>query len=323
MKLKSLFLGAALVFTTATSQNVMAIDNDLPQYTKTSGISGNLSSVGSDTLANMMTFWAEEFKRNYPSVNIQIQAAGSSTAPPSLTEATANIGPMSRKMKSKEIQSFENKFGYKPTAVRVAIDALAVFVHKDNPIAGLSIQQVDAIFSSNRKCKGEADINRWGNLGLTGDWTGKDIQLYGRNSVSGTYGYFKSKALCKGDFKNTVNEQPGSASVVQSISTSLNGIGYSGIGYKTSGVRALPLSKKGADYVDANMNNAISGDYPLSRYLYVYVNKHPNKPLAPKEAEFLKMVLSKSGQKIVEKDGYIPLPPSVVAKELKKLDLSL
>ncbi len=321
MKRKNLLTSALLVASTAFATNTLALEKDMPTYTKTSGVSGNLSSVGSDTLANMMTFWAEEFKRNYPSVNIQIQAAGSSTAPPALTEATSNMGPMSRKMKSKEIQAFEKKFGYKPTPVRVAIDALAVFVHKDNPIEGLSIQQVDAIFSSNRKCKAAEDVDRWGDLGLDGDWTKKDIQLYGRNSVSGTYGYFKSKALCKGDFKNSVNEQPGSASVVQSVSASLNGIGYSGIGYKTSGVRALPLSKKGTKYVDASMENAVSGDYPLSRYLYVYVNKHPNKPLAPKEAEFLKMVLSQSGQKIVEKDGYIPLPTKVVNKELNKLGL--
>jgi len=297
----------------------LAMDKNLPEYKKVSGISGNLSSVGSDTLANMMTFWAEEFKRTYPNVNIQIQAAGSSTAPPALTEATSNLGPMSRKMKSREIEAFEKRYGYKPTAVRVAIDALAVFVHKDNPIKGLRIDQVDAIFSNNRKCGADKDADRWGDLGLSGDWSGKDIQLYGRNSVSGTYGYFKKKALCKGDFKNSVNEQPGSASVVQSVSASLNGIGYSGIGYKTSGVRALALSKKGDNYVEANMANAISKKYPLSRFLYVYVNKHPNKPLAPMDVEFLKMVLSKSGQKIVEKDGYIPLPNSVVQKELKKL----
>ncbi|MFB1016336.1 MAG: phosphate ABC transporter substrate-binding protein PstS family protein [Alteromonadaceae bacterium] len=304
------------------SFSALALDKDLPEYKKVSGVSGNLSSVGSDTLANMMTFWAEEFKRTYPNVNIQIQAAGSSTAPPALTEATANVGPMSRKMKSREIEAFEKRYGYKPTGVRVAIDALAVFVHKDNPIKGLRIEQLDAVFSNNRRCGAKKNIDRWGDLGLTGAWTGKDVQLYGRNSVSGTYGYFKKKALCKGDFKNTVNEQPGSASVVQSVSSSLNGIGYSGIGYKTSGVRALALSKKDDNYVEANMDNAISGRYPLSRYLYVYVNKHPNKPLAPMDAELLKMILSKSGQKIVEKDGYIPLPAKVVMKEYKKLGLT-
>jgi len=303
------------------SFSAFALDEKLPEYKKVSGISGNVSSVGSDTLANMMTFWAEDFKRTYPNVNIQIQAAGSSTAPPALTEATSNLGPMSRKMKMREIEAFQKRYGYKPTRVRVAIDALAVFVHKDNPLEGLTIAQVDAVFSNNRKCGAEKDVDRWGDLGLSGAWTGKDVQLYGRNSVSGTYGYFKKKALCKGDFKNSVNEQPGSASVVQSVSASLNGIGYSGIGYRTSGVRALPLAKKGSTFIEANMENAISGRYPLSRYLYVYVNKHPNKALPPMEAEFLKMILSKSGQAIVEKDGYIPLPSKVVAKEFKKLGL--
>lgn len=296
------------------------VDAGISDYSRVSGVSGNVSSVGSDTLANLMTLWAEAFKREYPNVNIQIQAAGSSTAPPALTEGTSNLGPMSRKMKDKEVEAFERRYGYKPTPIRVAIDALAVFAHKDNPIKGLTIPQVDAIFSSTRKCGNAQDITRWGQLGLEGSWKNRTIQLYGRNSVSGTYGYFKKKALCKGDYRNNVNEQPGSASVVQSVSSSLNGIGYSGIGYTTSGVRAVPLAKKeGQPFVEATAENAISGKYPLSRFLYVYVNKHPNKPLPPLEREFLKMVLSKSGQMVVVKDGYIPMPKSVVEKELAKL----
>lgn len=298
------------------------VDPALPEYTKASGVSGNLSSVGSDTLANLMTLWAEDFKREYPNVNIQIQAAGSSTAPPALTEGTSNLGPMSRKMKDNELAAFEAKFGYKPTAIPVAIDALAVYVHKDNPIKGLSIEQVDAIFSSTRKCGSSDDIGTWGKAGLTGSWTNRDIQLFGRNSVSGTYGYFKKKALCKGDYKSTVNEQPGSASVVQSVATSINGIGYSGIGYKTSSVRAVPLSKKaGGNPIAATPDNAVTGEYPLSRYLYVYVNKAPNKPLSPLEREFVKLVLSKTGQEVVVKDGYIPLPAKVVEQQIKKLHL--
>ena len=296
------------------------LDN-LPEYNKVSGVSGNLSSVGSDTLANLMTLWAEEFKRLYPNVNVQIQAAGSSTAPPALTEGTANMGPMSREMKDKEIEAFEKKFGYKPTAVPVAIDALAVFVHKDNPIQGLSIPEVDAIFSSTRTCGGEADIDTWGQLGLEGAWDNRPVQLYGRNSVSGTYGYFKETALCKGDFKNSVNEQPGSASVVQSVSASLNGVGYSGIGYTTSSVKSVPLAREaGGEFVEATSENAISGDYPLARFLYVYINKEPGKPLAPLEREFLTMVMSRTGQNVVVKDGYIPLPAQVVERELAKFD---
>jgi phosphate transport system substrate-binding protein len=296
------------------------LDAGLADYQRASGVSGNLSSVGSDTLANLMTLWAEEFKREYPNVNIQIQAAGSSTAPPALTESTSNLGPMSRKMKSKEIAAFEKKFGYKPTAIPVAIDALAVYVHKDNPVKGMTIADVDAIFSSTRKCGGKQDVTKWGDLGMKGAWANRAIQIYGRNSVSGTYGYFKKKALCKGDYKNNVNEQPGSASVVQSVSSSLNGIGYSGIGYKTSGVKAVALTKKaGTPFVEANPENAVNKTYPLSRFLYVYVNKHPNKPLAPLEREFIKLVLSKVGQKVVVKDGYIPLPAKVATKVLKSI----
>jgi len=295
-------------------------DAELSVYKRSSGVSGNISSVGSDTLANLMTLWAEEYKRFYPNVNIQIQAAGSSTAPPALTEGTSNFGPMSRKMKSKELEAFEKRFGYKPTPIKVAIDALAVYVHKDNPIKGMSIPQVDAIFSRNRKCGGDEDIVRWGKLGMSGAWTSRDIQIFGRNSVSGTYGYFKKKALCKGDYKANVNEQPGSASVVQSVSASINGIGYSGIGYKTSGVKAVALTKKpGKPFVAATKENAANGTYPLSRYLYVYVNKHPNKALAPLEREFVKMILSKVGQEVVVKDGYVPLSKKIAEKELAKL----
>lgn len=321
MKLNKLLASMSLVASAIALPAVAAVDAAIPTYQKASGVAGNVSSVGSDTLANMMTLWAEEFKRQYPNVNIQIQAAGSSTAPPALTEGTSNLGPMSRKMKDKEIESFENKFGYKPTAVPVAIDALAVFVNKDNPIEGLTIKQVDAIFSRNRKCGEAKDISTWGDASLTGSWANKKVELYGRNSVSGTYGYFKKVALCKGDFKNTVKEQPGSASVVQAISSSVNGIGYSGMGYKTSSVKAVPLAKKGSKFVEATPDNAVNGSYPLSRFLYVYVNKKPNQPLAPIEREFIKMIMSQQGQSIVDKDGYIALPAKVVEKTLKKLGL--
>ncbi len=318
MKLKRALIAglAGIAFGAATAVAAdSGVDPQLPAYEKSSGVSGNLSSVGSDTLANLMTLWAEEYKRFYPNVNIQIQAAGSSTAPPALTEGTSNLGPMSRAMKDGEIEAFEKKHGYKPLAIPVAIDALAVFVNKDNPVKGLTMAEVDAIFSSTRKCGHSESVTQWGQIGLDGAWASRNIQLYGRNSVSGTYGYFKEKALCKGDFRNTVNEQPGSASVVQAISTSVNGIGYSGIGYVTSGVRTVPLAKKaGEPFVAATSANAVSGDYPLSRFLYVYVNKHPNKPLDPLQKEFLKMVLSKQGQEVVVKDGYIPLPAAVAER---------
>ena len=314
-------LATALALACATGVHAEApsgaVDAGIPQYNKASGVSGSLSSVGSDTLANLMTLWGEEYKKLYPNVTIQIQAAGSSTAPPALTEGTATLGPMSRMMKSEEVEAFEARHGYKPTAIPVAVDALAIYVHKDNPLPGITIPQVDAIFSATRACGHPKDITTWGDLGVTGDLANQTIQIFGRNSVSGTYGYFKEVALCKGDFKNSVNEQPGSASVVQGVTKSLNSIGYSGEGYRTSGVRMVPVAKKaGGEFVEVNAANALSGKYPLSRFLYVYVNKHPNEPLPPLEGEFLRMVLSQTGQNIVVKDGYIPLPAKVVEKAL-------
>lgn len=316
-----LFSALAGLIASANSWSQPQVDEGLGHYAKVSGVSGTISSSGSDTLANLMTLWAEEFKRFYPNVNMQIQAAGSSTAPPSLAEGTANLGPMSRLMKDSEIQAFEKKYGYKPTPVAVAVDAMAVFVNKDNPIEGLTLQQVDAVFSSTRTCGAPTDVTTWGQLGLSGSWAGRSIQLYGRNSVSGTYGHFKEHALCKGDFKNNVNEQPGSASVVQSVSTSLNGIGYSGIGYATSSVRRVPLaSVPGAPFVPATAENALDGSYPLARFLYVYVNKPPGKLLDPVVDQFLRMVLSATGQGLVIRDGYIPLPVAVATREQSKLD---
>ena len=320
MKKISMGCGVVLLSTALAAAQTIQVDADLPAYEKVSGISGNLNSIGSDTLNNLMTLWAEGYKKIYPNVNIQIEGKGSSTAPPALIEATAQLGPMSRKMKNKEQDAFENTFGYKPTPIRTALDALAVFVNKDNSIQGLNVRQVDALFSKNRTCGAIADAATWGDLGLTGAWASAPISLYGRNSASGTYGFFKKKALCRGDYKDTVKEQPGSASVVQGISEDKNGVGYSGIGYTTSGVRTVPLAKKGIRYVEPTYKNVLGGKYPLARFLYVYVNKEPNQPLDPLTQEFLKFVLSKEGQEIVVKDGYYPMSTALVAAERTKLE---
>ena len=304
-----LVFGLSVVFN-SVAFSALSVDHNLENYKKVSGVSGNLNSIGSDTLNNLMTLWSEGFNRIYPNVKVQIEGKGSSTAPPALIEGTAQLGPMSRAMKSNEIDKFEKRFGFKPTPIRVAIDALAVFVHKDNPIKGLYLSQVDGIFSNTLK-HGGVDIMSWGEVGLTGQWKNIPITLYGRNSASGTYGYFKKVALAKGDYKNTVKEQPGSSSVVQGVATELGGIGYSGIGYKTSGVRTVALAGQGTSYFEPTMENCLTGDYPLARFLYVYVNKKPNEPLDKLTQEFLKFVLSREGQEIVVKDGYYPLPAPV------------
>lgn len=316
-----LILTAMLMTTNALADEVVRLDKNLKGYVKVSGVSGNLNSIGSDTLNNVMTLWAEGFRKQYPNVRIQIEGKGSSTAPPALIEGTAQVGPMSRPMKSTEVDAFEGKYKYKPTAFPVAIDALAVYVHKDNPLQGMTIAQVDAIFSKTRRWGARENVDRWGKLGVTGDLSESPISLYGRNSASGTYGFFKEHALKGGDYKDEVKEQPGSASVVQGITEDPAGIGYSGIGYTTSGIRALPLSEKdGGPFMVPTQENAMNGSYPLWRHLLVYVNKAPNKPLDPLVKEFIKFIYSKEGQAIVIKDGFFPLPQSVIEKELPKVE---
>ncbi|HIJ89892.1 MAG: PstS family phosphate ABC transporter substrate-binding protein [Desulfobulbaceae bacterium] len=315
-------LAGCLVAVTATGAfaNPISVDQKTPVYKKVSGVSGNLDSIGSDTLNNLMTYWAEGFRKEYPNVRIQIEGKGSSTAPPALISGTAQLGPMSRPMKAEEVDAFTKKYGYAPTKIGVALDSLAVFVNKDNPIKEMSLQQVDAVFSKTRKGGLAEDISTWGQLDLTGPWQQAPISIYGRNSASGTYGYFKEHALFKGDYKDTVKEQPGSASVVMGVTEDRNAIGYSGIGYKTSGVKAIALSNKNGEKAqEATYENVLSGSYPLSRTLYIYVAKEPNKPLPTQTAEFLKYVLSKAGQEIVVKDGFLPLPAKALEKELAKL----
>ena len=312
----SLVLGGSLL-----AQQAVKVDPKLAGYKKVSGVTGNLNSVGSDSLNNLMTYWVEAFQGRYPNVKIQVEGKGSGTAPPALTGGTAQIGPMSREMKAEEVDQFQKKYGYKPVKVAVAIDTLGVFVHKNNKIASLSLPEVDGIFSKTRK-SGAKEIKTWGELNMKGEWAGKPISLYGRNSASGTYGYFKEHAMQKGDFKDTVKEQPGSSSVVQSVGTDKFAIGYSGIGYKTSEVRAVPLSNPaafGGQAFEATYANALNGKYPLARQLYIYVNRDPRKPMDPLVHEFMAFVLSKEGQEIVVKDGYFPMTPKLAEDNLKLL----
>lgn len=317
--------GAIVVLTAlaaggAVFGQAVEVDAEIPSYERASGVSGNLSSVGSDTLNNLMTLWAEGFNSMYPNVKIQVEGKGSSTAPPALIRGTAQIGPMSRAMKASEIDKFEAAFGYKPTKIRVAVDALAVYVHKDNPLEKLTLEQVDTIFSKTRECGGPGKVSTWGDAGLTGNWAAKPISAYGRNSASGTYGYFKKVALCGGDYLDEVKEQPGSASVVQGVTEDLNGIGYSGIGYATSGVKTLALAKgAGGKYFGTDPETVLGGHYPLSRYLYLYVNKAPNRPMDPLVQQFITFVLSRGGQETVVKDGYLPISTEIVGKELAQL----
>lgn len=325
MSSKTMILAAAVAATlglgaVATAQ--VAVDPALQPYQARSGVSGNVKSIGSDTLNNLMALWAEGFNRSYPNVRIEIEGKGSGTAPPALIQGTAQFGPMSRPMKSAEIQEFEARYGYQPTAIRGALDALAVYVHKDNPIQCLSLQQVDAIFSKTRNGGHDTNITTWGQVGMTGEWANRPISMYGRNSASGTYGYFKEVALFDGDYKDEVKEQPGSSTVVQGVGSDIAGIGYSGIGYRTADVRPVALrATEDGECFEINADNAASGDFPISRFLYIYVNKNPNQPLDPVRAEFIRFIYSREGQEAVVRDGYYPVNKAVADQDLRAFGL--
>ena len=325
LSVKGLMVVAVVAILTSVAYAAVQVDPTLPEYTRTSGVSGSIKSIGSDTMNNEMALWAEGFQAMYPNVRVEIEGKGSSTAPPALINGTSNFGPMSRAMKSKEIDAFEEKFGYKPTQLRTSIDMLAVYVHKDNPLKGLTLQQIDAIFSKTRKGGYGKNIRTWGDLGLTGEWKNKPISLYGRNSASGTYGYFKKHALFKGDYKDEVKEQPGSSSVVQGVASDKYGIGYSGIGYKTADVRAVALSTdtgKNPYFAEAIPDNAYNGEYPLARFLYLSVNHKPGAKMDPLRAEFIKYVFSQQGQSDVVKDGYYPVPATIAREDLEKVGIT-
>jgi phosphate transport system substrate-binding protein len=292
----------------------------LPAYVPETQVQGQITSIGSDTMVYLVSYWAVEFKRIHPEARFMIAQAGSATAPPALLDGSATLGPMSRTMKDSEVQAFRAKFGYPPTQLRVAMDALAVYVNKDNPVAGMTLDQVDAVFSSTRSCGQPDDITTWGQLGLKTPWKDQPINVFGRNTLSGTYAFFTEHALCKGKFKKSLAMQATSVDVVRNVAAGPTGIGYSGIGYVTDQVHAVPLAaKSGMPFVAATPANVYNSTYPLSRYLYIYVNKAPGQPLPTLELEFLKMVLSTEGQHQVQVNGFIPLSPEAVEAELAKL----
>lgn len=291
----------------------VTVDPNLPRYTPTQGVSGNIKSVGSDTMNNLMTLWGEEYRKFYPGVKIEIEGKGSSTAPAALIEGVANFGPMSRPMKSSEVDKFEKAFGYKPTLLRTGIDALAVYVHRDCPLDEISIDQITRVFSVS------GPEMTWGDLGVTdARYRNRPVSLYGRNSASGTYGYFKEVALQGNDYKATVKEQPGSSSVVQGVARDPYGMGYSGLGYKTADVKALKVSAGGKAF-EPNAENSSTGDYPIARFLYLYVNHAPGSEMEPLRAEFIKLVFSQQGQEVVIKDGYFPVSQSIAKEDLSSV----
>ncbi len=293
--------------------------DSLPLYQASKFVRGQMNSVGSDTLSELMTEWVYAFTKLHPGVNIQIQASGSSTAIPALIEGTAKFGPMSREMRASEVAAFESAHGYRPLQFKVATDAVAVYVNDSNPLSILSMPQIDAIFSATRRCGYKEKIRTWKQLGNDQLWSHRTIQAVGRNSASGTYSFFKQNALCSGDFNPRVNELSGSATVVEQVKRSITTIGYSGVGYQVAGTKVVGIDIGSEQAVYPNATSIITGEYPLSRYLYVYVNHNPENPMGKLESSFLQFIFSQQGQGIVQKVGFIPLTASMARSELSNV----
>ncbi|MDC8804616.1 phosphate ABC transporter substrate-binding protein [Halomonas pacifica] len=282
-------------------------------------IAGTLHSTGSETLASLMLRWGEALEARHPGVRLQLQASGSSTAPPALVAGSTRLGPMSRPMSESERAAFEAAHGYAPLAVPVALDALAFFVHRDNPVVALSLAQLDAIFSDTRRCGAAVPLERWDALRPT---LSGDISRYGRNSASGSHGVVRRLALCGGDFRLDVGELMGSAAVVAAVGSDPRGIGYAGLGYLRSGVRALGLVGEDGTVVRPTAEAALAGDYPLTRPLYLYLNLVPGEPWPSLERAFVELVLSAEGQAIVEELGFVALPPPRLAAIRREIGLA-
>lgn len=292
------------------------------RYQPQAVLTGRLRSIGSDTMDLLVASWEAVFTQYHPGLRVVHEGRGSSTATPSLVEGQSDFGPMSRAMQAPEVAKFQERFGYEPTQVRVAIDALGLYVHPSNPVSqvGLSLEQVDAIFSATRKRGAAERLTTWGQLGIGGAWASAPINAYGRNKASGTYGFFRDSALGKGEFGDWVKEQPGSGQVIEQVTADKFGIGYSGVGYKTAGVALAPLVKAvGSDPIEPSEETALSGEYPLARPLFLVTNRNPAVAPSDLQREFLTFVLGPLGQEVVKKEGYYPLPANLVAEEIAKL----
>ena len=323
--LSGLWFSALTAFTALTALTAMTASASVTkpvyadEYTKFPGVAGTITIVGSDTMSHLVALWSQQFKQIYPHVDIQIQAVGSATAPIALTEGVASIGTMSRELKASEIEYFRRQFSYAPTTIKVALDAITLFVSLDNPVAGLNLQDVDAIFSATRFCGGSMSIRSWQQLGIHRDQPTLPIKLFGRNSASGTYGLFKQKALCRGDFKSRVNEMPSSASIIQSVALSPASLGYAAFGATYAGVKILPVTRDGQHYIPPSSASIANDAYPLSRPLYMIVNQSQSHPLPDIIREFLLFILSAQGQSQVREAGYVSVLQRDIARQKRLL----
>ena len=293
----------------ANAQLKPVVDPQIQSYAKAGSVSGALTVAGSETMKGLSHRWESKLREIYPGMAIQIQGIGSETGPPALLDGKAQIAAMSRQMTRKEIEDFTKQYGYEPTEVPVAADALAVFVHRDNPISGMTLAELDATFCKEHRRGLNEDRISWSQFGLSGEWSEAAITLLGRNKTSGTSTFFREQVCGNGDFKDRMKTEAGSASVVVGVKKDRYAIGFSGIGYRTSSVKPIYLAVvKEKPLIEPTFETVTDGSYPLRRHLYLYINKAPKASMPTAVTEFVKFAVSQEGQQAVIEEGFFPLP---------------
>ena len=288
-------------------------------YKKTSDVYGTIKISGSTTMSNLVSLWCNGFSDIYHNTNCMVESFGSRKAPQDLVEGKFEIGTMSEPMSSKDIQDFKNTYGYEPLGIEVAIDMIAVLVNVENPITCITISELDGIYSNTYSCQGSTDITTWGDLIQGGEWKNIPIKVYGRTPASGTYDVFRKIALCNGNYKSSITQLASSKDIVDFVSKDVYSIGYSGLGYITSGVKAVNVGESKNNCYPPKSEYAITKQYPFTRNLYIYTREDPSKGMKKLTKEFLKYILSKDGQEAVLEAGFTVLPANVVKEEKKKI----
>jgi phosphate transport system substrate-binding protein len=308
----------------------------LPSYRASDELSGEIRSIGADTMEKLMKLWIDGFRKLHPNVTFKMEAEASGTAAPALTAATSDIGPVAREMLPNEVEPFEKRYGYKPFAVRVSggsyrtpgkTHAIAFLVNKINPIDKLTFAQLDAIYSTTRKLGYKEDITTWGQLGLKGEWADKPIHLWGLKRPNGIAYFVQERVFGGGEYKDGINERttvgslPALDAIAQGVAADPYAIGIAGFGNVTPDVKAVALAAtNGGPYFKGTFEEVVDQKYPLSRVIHIYLNRAPGKPLDPKVREFLRYILSQEGQDAVLQEGiFLPLTPEQVKQELARL----
>src|SRR6516164_1278866 len=308
---------------------------NLPSYKKSEELSGTIRSVGADTMEDLMKLWIADFRKIYPDVNFDIKAKASGTAAPALTDGSADIGPVAREMLPNEIAPFRGKYGYEPFAIRVAggsyrtpgkTHAIVFVVNSKNPINQVTLAQLDAIYSKTRK-RGYKVVNGWGDVGDTGEFADKPIHLWGLIQPNGIAHFLDERVLENGEYKDnitqktTVGNVPALDAIAQGVAADPYAIGYTGLTSVIDGTKALALGdEEKGPYYKGTFQEVVDQQYPLSRVIYIYLNRKSSEPLDPKVREFLKFILSAQGQQDVAKEGvFLPLTPQIVKEELQKV----